>query len=107
MGTMTDIASETAARIARDYDEDTRQATLAASGELTDPTPVLPPEPGTGTIWISPFQEGWSATWECVDGDEVRSTSLDEATYDEAVEWARRQRAERRMILAGDDYVAL
>lgn len=92
-------------------EEDLRQARLAAAGGLRQLKETLPPEPGTGTICISPIEGAWYAIWDHAQEGVSASYRAQERpagmTREQAIEWALGRPAERIFIHDGEDWVPL
>jgi hypothetical protein len=72
---------------------------------------TTPPEPGTGTVCISPVEDFWYAIWDySEDGvpDSYRVLAGPEGmTREQAIAWARAHPAERIFIHDGEDWAPL
>ncbi|WP_156023233.1 hypothetical protein [Terracoccus sp. 273MFTsu3.1] len=90
---------------------DLRTVPTEEGGDWVPPTPKelgqvdaldgTPPAPGTGTVWITPVEGYWFASWAHADEGSpvVRHLEGPEGmTHDEAIQWSLAQPAARRMI---------
>ena len=68
--------------------------------------PVRVPRPGHGTVWVNGSDDAsWCASWQ----DEDRIEDSPTGSREEALVWARRMPAARRLVFSADedDYVPL